>query len=91
MHDHGAEGTHKNPAMEIWVVDLMAKGRVPRMPWLTAVSRAIAHGAAPRLFVLSGADNRLLAWDLRSLRFPYRPLARSEPVGDTPVYLELNQ
>ena len=91
MHDHGAEGTHKNPAKEIWVVDLKAQRRVARMPGQTAVSMAIAHGAAPRLFVLSGADNRLLAWDLRSLRFPYRPLARSEPVGDTPVYLELNQ
>jgi len=91
MHDHGAEGTHKNPAKEIWVVDLKAQRRVARMPGQTAVSMAIAHGAAPRLFVLSGADNRLLAWDLRSLRFPYRPLARSEPVGDTPVYLELHQ
>jgi methylamine dehydrogenase heavy chain len=90
MHDHGAEGSHKNPAKEIWIVDLKAQRRVARMPGQAAVSMAIAHGAAPRLFVLSGADNRLLSWDLARLRAPYKPLARSEPFGETPVYLELH-
>ena len=90
MHDYGAEGSHKNPAKEIWVVDLKTQRRVARMPGQAVISMAVSHGEAPRLFALSGADNRLLAWDLRRLVPPYKPLARSEPVGETPVYLAVH-
>lgn len=89
MHDHGAEGSHKNPAKEIWVVDLATQRRLARMPGQAVISMAVSRGDAPRLFALSGADNRLLSWDLHRLRAPYKPLARSEPVGETPVYLEV--
>lgn len=89
MHDHGAEGSHKNPAKEIWVVDLASHKRVARMPGQAVISMAVSKGPAPRLYGLSGADNRLLAWDLRRLKAPYKPAARSEPVGETPVFLAL--
>lgn len=87
MHDKGAEGTHKNPAKEIWVVDLKQRARIARLPGQMAVSMNIARTEAPRLYVLSGADNRILSFDLSGAKPPARPIARSEPVGETPVYV----
>ena len=89
MHNKGAEGSHKSPAKEIWVFDLKSRKRVARMQGHTAVSMNIARTEAPQLFVLSGADNRILSFDLKSDRAPAKPLARSEPVGETPVFLGL--
>ena len=89
MHDKGNEGSHKSPAKEIWVVDLKTHQRVARIPGQSAVSMNIARTEAPRLFVLSGADNRILSFDLSGAKPPTKPLARSEPFGETPVYLGL--
>ncbi|MDE2371503.1 MAG: amine dehydrogenase [Burkholderiales bacterium] len=87
MHDHGSEGSHKSPAKEIWVFDLKTHKRIGRMPGQTAVSMNIARTESPRLFLLSGADNRLLAYDIGANAAPSKPLLRSEPVGETPIYL----
>lgn len=89
MHDKGAEGTHKNPAKEIWVVDLKKRSRVARLAGQAAVAMNIARTEAPRLFVLSGADNRILSFDLSGAKPPARPSARSEPFGETSIYLGL--
>ncbi|MEI8324410.1 MAG: amine dehydrogenase large subunit [Betaproteobacteria bacterium] len=90
MHDHGAEGTHKNPAKEIWVYDLKTHRRVARMPGYSAVAMAISRSGKPRMFVLNGTDNRIVSLDLGGARPPAKPLARSEPLGETPVFLELH-
>jgi methylamine dehydrogenase heavy chain len=87
MHDKGAEGTHKTPAKEIWIFDLKKQTRIARMPGQMAVSMNIARSATPWLFVLSGADNRILSFDLSGPKPPTKPLARSEPIGETPVFL----
>ena len=60
-----------------------------RMPGRTAVSMEIARTETPRLFLLSGADNRIVSFDVGGMRPPTKPLARSEPMGETPVYLGL--
>jgi methylamine dehydrogenase heavy chain len=87
MHDKGAEGSHKTPAKEIWVVDLKSHKRVGRIPGQVAISMNIARTETPRLFLLSGADNRIVAFDLKGERPPTKPSARSEPVGETPVFI----
>jgi methylamine dehydrogenase heavy chain len=87
MHDKGAEGTHKNPAKEIWVLDLKSRSRIARLPGQMAVSMNIARTDKPRLFVLSGADNSIVAFDLSGRKPPRKPLARSAPVGETPAYV----
>ncbi len=87
MHDKGTEGSHKTPAKEIWVFDLKTQKRLARIPGQAAVSMAIGRSDKPRLFVLSGADNRILSYDVAGARPPAKPSARSEPVGETPVYL----
>ena len=88
MHDKQAEGTHKTPAKEIWVLDLAAGKRVARVPGDMALSMAMSRGTPRRLYVLSATENRLVSIDPRSPGAKGRK--RSEPMGETPVYLELH-
>ncbi len=88
MHEDGAEGSHKNPASELWVFDLATHKRIGKLPGETALSMTFSP-ELPKLFVLSAADNRIISFDLSGPRLPKRPLAASLPVGDTPVYLVL--
>lgn len=88
MHQGAEEGRHKDPAKEIWVFDMGAKRRVARMPGHAALSMALARTETPRLFLLSSADNSLIAYDVRDESRLTKPLVRSAPVGETPIYLE---
>lgn len=95
MHDQGGEGSHKNPAKELWVVDIAKRQRVARVPGQAALSMsfgpapaaASGSGAGTALYVLSAADNRISRYDFRDARLAMKPALRSEPVGETPVYL----
>ena len=89
MHDGGGEGSHKNPAKELWVFDLAEQKRVARLPGQVALSMTFAPTASPMLYLLSAADNRILRYDFSAPKLPKAPTMRSEPVGETPVYLVL--
>ncbi|PLC48944.1 amine dehydrogenase [Pollutimonas subterranea] len=56
MHPDGKEGSHKNPAAEIWVYDLASKTRIARVPGRDALSMSIVQGASPRLLTLDGGN-----------------------------------
>lgn len=56
MHPDGAEGTHKNPAAEIWVYDMATKKRLARIPGQDALSISVAQGDKPRLLTLDGGN-----------------------------------
>jgi len=90
MHDKASEGSHKNPASEIWVFDVNTQRRIGRMPGEMALSMALAQGDKPRLFLLSAMENRLVSFDVSGAKLPTRPLARSAPMGETPIYLEMH-
>jgi methylamine dehydrogenase heavy chain len=89
MHPKARDGSHKEPAQQIWVFDLARQARVARWPGQHAVSMTLSPGATPRLFVLDGLGNHVLALDPRGpdTRAP-RLLGRLDAVGETPVYLE---
>jgi methylamine dehydrogenase heavy chain len=89
MHRGAEEGRHKDPAQQLWVYDTQARRRVATMAGHAAVSMALARGPAPRLFLLSGADNTLISYDVKDGSRLKRPLARSAPMGETPVTLAL--
>lgn len=94
MHPKAGDGSHKSPAQELWVFDLQAKKRVARWPGQNAVAMAMSGGTgdAPRLFVLDGATNGLVALDPRaSGKAGGKPLARVDGFGETPVYLEAHR
>lgn len=55
MHPDGEEGTHKNPAAEIWVFDLESKKRVARVPGLDILSLSVDE-PGKRLLGIDGGN-----------------------------------
>jgi methylamine dehydrogenase heavy chain len=87
MQPDAQEGTHKDPATEVWVFNAAGKARVRRMRLVRPGSSiAITHGATPLLLVHAG--ERLDVYDpqygnlIRSLSLPGWNTARMqiEPV-----------
>lgn len=57
MHPDGKEGSHKNPAAEIWVFDLKTRKRIARIPGRHALSVEIDKaGDFPRLLTIDGGN-----------------------------------
>ncbi|MBE0591351.1 MAG: amine dehydrogenase, partial [Gemmatimonadales bacterium] len=52
MHAGGAEGSHKNPASEIWAFDIATRKRLARMPGHNAIALTAVQGTSPRLVAL---------------------------------------
>ncbi|MCC7121401.1 MAG: amine dehydrogenase [Gammaproteobacteria bacterium] len=52
MHPNGVEGSHKNPAAEIWSFDLATKKRLERVAGNNAVALEVSRGANPLLFAI---------------------------------------
>lgn len=86
MHRNAADGAHKTPAQQIWVLDLDGQRRLARWPGQNAIAMTLSGREQPRLFLLDAEKNGLVAFDARSLQG--KPLARFDGVGETPVYLE---
>ena len=63
MHAKGSDGSHKDPAKEIWAFDLAAKKRIARAPGHNAVAIAVSRNAQPRLFALDGLKQALAVYD----------------------------
>lgn len=87
MHKNGAEGTHKNPADEIWVFDLDAKKRVARLPGHAAVAMVVSQGSDPKLYVLDAVKMAIAKFDAGAKP---RFLKRMEGVAESATLLELH-
>jgi len=79
MHPKGKEGSHKEPATEIWVFDLAGKQRVARLPADGATVLATTRGDAPRLYALATATGVITSYDAGPKP---RKLKRSEPFSE---------
>lgn len=55
MHSDAAEGTHKNPAEELWVIDIANKKRVARVPGMDLLSISVDEGRN-RLIGIDGGN-----------------------------------
>jgi methylamine dehydrogenase heavy chain len=64
MHANGREGSHKQPADEIWQIDLGSKQRVARIPGNKAVALGVTPTAKPMLFLLNGTNGELVRLDV---------------------------
>ncbi len=87
MHPNGREGSHKEPAREIWVFDLAKKSRVARVPGSMSIALAVTRGDKPLLFGIDGARNALVSWDVQGA-----PRLRKEqlaPMGDSATLIEV--
>jgi len=50
MHPHAREGSHKNPAQEIWAYDLTAHRLLSRSPVADIISLTVADAQAPVIY-----------------------------------------
>ncbi|HET7774847.1 MAG TPA: amine dehydrogenase large subunit, partial [Azospira sp.] len=87
VHPKGHEGSHKEPAREIWAFDLKSQKRLQRVPGNAAIALAVSRGAAsPRLFAYDGLKSAIVAYDALP-RLAQR--GRLEAVGESPTLMEL--
>ena len=82
MHSGGAEGSHKNPANEIWAFDLATKKRLARLPGHNAVS-VEASSDGTKLYAMDVHKMELVVFD----RLGAKPRVRSTQVGEVALQL----
>ena len=87
MHAGGKEGSHKDPAKEIWVFDLGQKKRIARMPGQNAIAITVSQTDAPKLFAIDGVKMGLAVFDVAAKS---RLLGRMEQIGESATMLELH-
>lgn len=85
LHPKAYEGSHKDPAREVWVYDLSEKRRLARVKVPETTGLAVSQGAAPRLFAYDTGKAAITAFDGgRKLK----QVASKAGFGDTPTQLE---
>ena len=87
MHPGGAEGSHKNPATEIWAFDVSTKKRVARTEGNNAVALALSREPTPKLFGIDPLSAGLLRYDTTpALKFAQRV----DGFGEAPILIEMH-
>jgi methylamine dehydrogenase heavy chain len=79
MHPKGREGSHKDPAKEIWAFDLATKKRVARVPGLHSTVLAASRGDAPKLYAMSTEKQTIAVFDAGS---KLKHLTTAGPYGE---------
>ena len=87
FHAKAYEGSHKNPAQEIWVYDLKAKTRLDRVKTPHATGLAVSQGDAPRLFAFNTDGASITAFD-GGRKLKHVGMA-GKGFGDTPTQMEV--
>lgn len=86
MHPNGKEGSHKDPAAEIWVFDLAKKQRIARVEGNNVVALAVSHEANPKLFGIDPLSAGLVRYDTQpELKFAQRV----DGFGEAPILIEM--
>ncbi|MDZ4254978.1 MAG: amine dehydrogenase large subunit [Sulfuritalea sp.] len=88
MHRNGAEGSHKNPADEIWAYDLASGKRLARSPAAGTTTLAVTQGAAPRLLAFDGTKAMLNAFNATPQQGRLKRLGSGGPFGETPTLMD---
>ncbi len=83
MHSGGVEGSHKNPANEIWVFDTQSKKRVARLPGNSAIALEPSSDGK-RLFAIDPIKASVVVWD----KISPKAKVRLTQVGEFPGQLE---
>lgn len=90
MHSNGTEGSHKNPAEEIWAVDLKAKKVIGRSKSVPAIGLTVNQGDKPALFAIDGLKAEIVRYDLPEAgkEFALTPAVAASG-GDLPDQVEV--
>jgi len=88
MHKGGAEGSHKNPAEEIWAYDLRNKKILSRSPTTTAISVALGQGNDPVVYAIDGIGLKVMRYTADAAKGYALTAAGDQKAGSTPVQVE---
>jgi methylamine dehydrogenase heavy chain len=88
MHKGGAEGSHKNPAEEIWAYDLRNKKLLSRSPTTTAFSVAIGQGDDPVVYAIDLVGFKVMRYTSDATKGYALTLAGEQKAGNTPIQAE---
>jgi len=86
MHDKAREGSHKNPAKQLWVFDTGSGKRVATAPGLNTASMTFSK-SGQRLQALDGVSASLRVWDW-SDGGKLKPVSTVKTAGEVPLQLE---
>ncbi len=90
MHSNGTEGSHKNPAEEIWAVDLNTKTVAGRAPSVPAIALTVNQGETPALFAVDGLKAEVVRYDLPAAGAAFAlSAAATGPGGELPDQIEV--
>jgi methylamine dehydrogenase heavy chain len=88
MHSGGAEGSHKNPAEEIWAFDTKEKKLLSRSPTKPATSLTVATAEAPALFAINPIEATVIRYTADPANQFTLKEGNVEKVGETVVQVE---
>jgi methylamine dehydrogenase heavy chain len=84
MHPDGKEGSHKDPAVEIWVFDIKTHQRLERAEGNRSVAMAVSMGKDPMLFVVDPTTAGLVSYATAP---KLAPVKRVDGFGEAPALL----
>jgi methylamine dehydrogenase heavy chain len=88
MHKGGTEGSHKNPAEEIWAYDLRNKKLLSRSPTTTAFSVAVGQGDDPVVYAIDLVGLKVMRYTSDASKGYALPAAGEQKAGNTPIQVE---
>ena len=83
MHSGGVEGSHKNPANEIWVFDTQSKKRLARLPGNSATALETSADGK-KLYAIDPLKASIVVWD----KIAPKAKVRLTQVGEFPGQIE---
>ena len=87
MHDQAKNGSHKNPAKEIWVFDLATKKRIERAEGSNSIAMALTKEDKPTLYAYDGINLKFVRYETTPT---LKPVASGEKVGDFAGLIEIH-
>ncbi len=88
MHRNGAEGSHKRPADQLWVLDLASGKRVASYPGLGTASLTFSR-QGDRLHALDGMTGAMNVWRVAG-NGSLKPLTKVVRAGEAALHVESN-
>jgi methylamine dehydrogenase heavy chain len=88
MHKGGAEGSHKNPAEEIWAYDLRNKKLLARSPTTTAFSVTVGQGDDPVVYAIDLVGTKVMRYTADASKDYALTPAGEQKAGSTPIQVE---
>jgi methylamine dehydrogenase heavy chain len=89
MHPKGAEGSHKNPAEEIWAYDVKGKRLLSRSPTKTAFAIVASDAASPVVYAINLVESKVHRYTTDPANGFRLTAAGEVKAGETPCQIEL--